>query len=527
MSTATSPIDLAIRLHQKGDLEGANAAYRAAIESNHDQAEAWGLAGAVRAQLGDAAGAIALISTAVALSPNESLHYANLGSALELAGLRGRAQRAFGRALRIDPTHLDARANLGRSIAASGRLQEALRHIESCLELRPQHPEAALNLADTRRRAGEMAAAQSWATRAHHLLPGRWEPLLTGAQALAETGRFDDAIALLEEANSLSASNPTILWSAALILLARGEFAAGWRLFDSRFAANPNMPNPFPAGRLWRGEALAGKRLLVWWEQGIGDELLFASCLPELESDDVQVTVACDERVASLYRRSFPWARILGMRQRADLLRSVPADSFDFHIPSGSLAAMKRPSLEAFRTDDYLVPDPDRVRAWQSHLAALGDDLKVGFLWRGLQATEERRRHYSQLAEWAPVLRTANIQFISLQYGNSDAEIAALPADLRARLHVPRNFEPQNDFEGMAALVSALDLVISPGTAAAALAGALGRPLWMFTRGMDWMRLGTTGNPWMRRVLYFEAQDAADWSDAISRIGALLRQLVG
>src|SRR6185369_8694150 len=106
---------------------------------------------------------------------------------------------------------------------------------------------------------------------------------------------------------------PQILWAAALAMLSLGRLETGWRLFEARFAANPNMPYPFPEDRRWRGQDISGQRLLVWCEQGIGDEILFGSCITDLAPFGAKIMIACDRRLTPLYERSFPGVQILGL----------------------------------------------------------------------------------------------------------------------------------------------------------------------------------------------------------------------
>lgn len=523
MKAGDRHLDLAVRLHQAGDLDQAARSYRAALSANPALAEARALFGVLHAQQGAPERADGLIRSAIAIHPGRADFHAHLGGVLAMAGKPEAAIRALRRALRLQPANLDARTNLGQIQGRTGELEEAVQHLQAALTLAPAHGSATHNLADALRQSGRPSAAKKWATRAALLMGGRWEALLTLAQAHSAAGDATSAAAVIDQALRQAPADPGVRWAASLIYLGAGRLATGWPLSEARFAAIPTMPYLYAPERQWRGQPIVGRRLLVWWEQGIGDEIIFASCIPDLRRTGAKVTIGCDQRLAPLWRRSFPETTVIPADSPEALRAAVRDDGYDFHIPSGALPPLFRRDLAAFpSTAAWLCPDMTAVAAWRARLDAIGTGPRVGVLWRGLLATSGRSHHYQTLSELRDVFAVPGIQFIELQYGDTSEERRRAPAFIPERMHRFADLDLRDDFDGVAALMSALDLVIGPNTAAITLAGALGRPVWNLARGFDWLRLGTQGYPWAPSIRCFLAEPQADWTLPIREVADAL-----
>ncbi|HRQ81833.1 MAG TPA: hypothetical protein PKZ97_12015 [Azospirillaceae bacterium] len=241
----------------------------------------------------------------------------------------------------------------------------------------------------------------------------------------------------------------------------------------------------------WRGEPLAGKRLLVWREQGVGDEILFSSCLKELIGAGAETVVRCDRRLVSLFSRSFPSIRFIPDGQEITL-------RFDYHTPMGSLPGLTRRTLANFAsvgTAAWLRPDETTAAAWRRRLAALPRGLMVGIAWKSGLVASEREATYTALVDWLPLFKMANINLINLQYGQCEEEIRQVEEQYGVSIWRWNDLDLKDDFEQTAALVSELDLIICPATAVGELAGALGGCVWRLG-ARDWTFLGAAVRPW-------------------------------
>jgi len=311
----------------------------------------------------------------------------------------------------------------------------------------------------------------------------------------------------------------------AQTLLARGDFDVAWDEYESRWeyeAAQRGFPQP-----AWDGRQLGEQSLLIYAEQGVGDEILFSSCLPDVLSLTRECCVECDQRLVSLLARSFPLAKVVARPAGRDLPADPAALQCDRQIAMGSLPKLVRRSLAAFpRQRRFLVPDLERAKAWRARLAALGKGLKVGISWRGGHSPAVRQRRSIGLDRWLPIISVPGTHFISLQYGDCAEELEQFRSVSEAVVHAWDEVDPLTDLEGFAAQIAALDLVISVDNSTVHMAGALGVPVWTllhFSPNWRWMR-DRDDSCWYSSVRLFRQPELGDWNSVIERVAEELHQ---
>ncbi len=418
---------------------------------------------------------LALLSALTAARPL-AVAWCELGALHFQAGRWEAARSAYAAALALDegdPSSLNGYAAVLLVGSANSQVEEAIPYLERAVARAPRHPDALNSLGFAYFRIGDQRALAT----------------LQRAVAAAPT----DA----EAHNNL-----------ALALLATGELGAGWEQYEWRLRSRLHRPRPFPWPQ-WSGEPLAAKGILVHGEQGVGDEILFASCLPDLLQQAPHCAVECDPRLLPLLARSLPTAQLLprlGYNQPPPLPTGFTPD---YQLPSGSLARHFRPDLAHFPSHSgYLQADPSRVSHWRQRLAELGPGPKIGFSWRSGQQGFGRPT-YAPLAAWQPLLSQPGCHFISLQYDDDGSTAATLGgAD---RLHRFTDLDLRHHLDELAALMTALDLILTVNNLNAPLAGALGRPIWRLGSGQggDAMRLGAAHYPWFPSLLPLNAPPAA------------------
>jgi hypothetical protein len=305
----------------------------------------------------------------------------------------------------------------------------------------------------------------------------------------------------------------------------RGDFARGWPEYEWRLKQKKRRRHHFPFP-WWNGESLAGKTLLVYAEQGIGDEIFFASCLPEIIARAGHCIVECEPRLAPLFARSFPQATIHGGDRQAGLgwLTGLPA--VDLQVAAGSVLQHLRPDAGSFPSRGaFLSADAQAVAGWRGRLAALGDGLKVGISWRGGRLARQRRERSTRLQQWAALLALPRAHFVNLQYGDCGAELDEVRARSGVAIHAWDAPDPLVDMDGFAALVSALDLVISVDNSTVHLAGALGVPTWLLLPQVpEWRWFsGRADSPWYPCVRIFRQPVLGDWDGVMSEAARELR----
>jgi hypothetical protein len=306
--------------------------------------------------------------------------------------------------------------------------------------------------------------------------------------------------------------------------LLQGDLANGWREFEWRWRC---AAFPFPRRGffqpLWDGSRRANGSLLVWGEQGVGDEILFGSMVPDLLRGGWNVIWEMDWRLVPLIQRSVPGIQAIARSTPAHPLTEVaPLQS-----PAASLGRYLRTAERDFPKAPYLRADADRTAAYRRILGR-GAKRVVGLSWisRNAQWGEHKTLALSDLA---PVLTIPDTIFVDLQYGETAAERATVKESLGIEIVRPPDLDLFNDLDGLAAAVSACDLVISVSNTTAHLAGALGVPVWVMvpsTRGRLWC-WGADGDRslWYSSAMLFRQSMSGAWGDAVDRMAMGLRAL--
>jgi tetratricopeptide (TPR) repeat protein len=312
-------------------------------------------------------------------------------------------------------------------------------------------------------------------------------------------------------------------WNITCARLASGDWARAWEHFEARWASPDSIPRPFRFP-VWDGGELGGRTLLVYAEQGLGDEIMFASCYPELAARGARLVIECAPKLERLFARSFPGAVVVGRNQNdpVDWLGEVPR--IELQAACGTVASYLRRSAASFPAHaGYLRADPERVAHWRARLAALGPGPKLGISWRGGTAQTRLRLRSVTLTDWRPVLETPGAAFVSLQYQrDAAAEVAAFGRETGLAIHHWQ--EAIDDYDETAALVCALDGVVSVCTAVIHLAGALGRPATVVVPVSPEWRYGLEGEGmvWYPSVRLLRQRVAGEWGEVMARAAARL-----
>lgn len=513
-------------LYLSGRLEPASVAYRDSLARRPEHAETLNNLAVAQHGLGHPDAAATILRQALAQNPDYADAYANLGRALIDLDRLAEAAACLRQALDLRPDMAEAHSNLGIVLKEQGRLTEAATCHMRALTLRPTYADALANLGVVRQEQGRLDEAAACQRRALHLQPKHARALSNLGTVLQAWGQREAAELCYQSALAEDPRLPLAHWNLALMWLGRGDLEAGWPAYSWRFAARQAKPWRHPPAREWQGEDLTGQRILVWREQGVGDELMFASCLPDLIARAGHVTLECDRRLVPLLARSLPQATV-----RAESLddlgnETIQPGMFDYHTPAGSLPRWLRPDLAAFPfRSSYLMADPKRVQEWRHRLIGLEGNLKVGLCWRSRLLTGGRSEAYTGLSRWAPLFSQPGVSFIRLQYDDCEVEIRDAERRFGITIHRWPGLDLMNDFDGVAALMSALDLVIAGPTSVGELAGALGVPVWRFAWNGDWTALGSDRRPWFPSMRLFYARAGERLDDMLELMAGDLRDL--
>ncbi len=510
-------LEAAIKLQEDGTLAEAEAAYRAVLKDAPNHAEALLRLGHLLRTTRRAAEALPLIERAVAAEPHRSAWQNERAVALLALHRFDDAEEALCVAIADAPDNAEAHANLANLALMRGQFDAAAAAFRAACAAAPEIACFVDGLGKALFALGQIGEAVACWRRALALDP-RFAPAWRNlGDAYRAEGAFEAARAAYAEALRVSPQDgATVRWREAMTLLAAGDFAEGWLAYRARPAANgadvPRLTIP-----VWADEPLGDKRILVWGEQGVGDEIMFASCLPNLAAAARHVVLVCEPRLAPLFARSFPTIEVLGTRREAvpcaDLARRA-----DLWVMAGDLPARFRREEAAFGDGAaYLAAHPDAVARWRDRYDTLGPGLKVGLSWRGGCGALVKARRAVPLGPLGRVLGGGSVHLINLQYGADQALRSSLEAAHGLAIHDWPDSDPLVDLDDFAAKIAALDLVISVDNTTVHLAGALGSETWaLLPKPADWRWLtGRADTPWYGTVRLFRQARPGDWAPAL------------
>ena len=521
--------NLAGTIHaESGRLDEAVENYRKALQINPDYAEVHNNLGNALRKLSKPGEAVACYHRALEINPDFAEANYNLGAALGELGKHEEAAGSYRRALEIKPDYAAPCNNLGVSLRNLGRLEEAVASYRRALEIKPDYAEAHYNLGEALVELGKHEEAVSSYRRTVALKPEFAEAQNNIAGVLKELGRYEEAIASYHKALEIDRSSPKFHYNLGLILLLKGDFEGGWKEHEWRFRTQSIAARQF-FQPVWRGEALRGKKILIWLEQGIGDEVMFASMLTDVAALASQCCVECDPRLESLLKRSYPDVHVIPRINPADP-RACSTD-ISYQVAAGSLGQWFRRNLQQFPGHHgYLKPDQRRV----DHLRQKYRDWSkgrtvVGLSWRsGNPVGSRRKKRTLPLDQWAPILTDPRIAFVNVQYGDCESEIAAIARDFGVDIYQDDEIDAFTELDGLAAQLTALDLTISIDNSTVHLAGALGRPVWvLLPYACDWRWLiDREDSPWYPTARLFRQPVIGDWASVIARVNGELSKLI-
>ncbi|MDX1402754.1 MAG: tetratricopeptide repeat protein, partial [Kiloniellales bacterium] len=397
--------------------------------------------------LKDYEGARSAAEAALSRAPHENEIHNNLANALKALDRKEEAEAAYRRAISLRPEDPMATANLADLLIASERHEEALKYFRVAAKLEPKMQKA-------------------------------WNGL---SIVLRELGRTEEAISALEEALGHIPGDAILESALSQLLLDAGQLGRGWDLAEAGFACHLRRPDRHFTIPRWEGQPLSGQRLLVWREQGVGDEIRYASILADLKDLGGEIIFEAEPRLQSLFNRAYPWIDVRPEDQTKDHLRK----DADFQIALASLNRFFRRDLKDIPRKPYLVPDPEEAEVWRERLVALGPAPRIGVCWRSgvLNRTREGERHYSPLAAWERLLRRNDVTWVSLQYGDAAPELESMRQKLDRLPATWDDLNQKDELDRVAALISQLYLIVSAPTAVSELAAFLGRPVIILAVG--------------------------------------------
>ena len=402
----------------------------------------------------------------------------------------------------ISIVHIDSWRTSYRGIVPD-RVLDSLDYVRNNMRWR----EMLSNLGLAYRNSGLMEDAIKWFVKATTHKEPVAGAFTNYASCFVEKGDPERAIELLNTALEMDESIPMSHWNLALALLETGQWERGWKEYEYGMAPGGLRPDR-QLGDLPLWDGSAGKRVIVWGEQGIGDEIMFASMLPDMLKTN-EVIFDCHPRLVKLFEHSFG-IKCYGTRKVPET-PWLTGEQADARVAIGSLGKFYRNQKADFPGTPYLKADP---------LLPPSRKLRVGISWTGGRFSDRVATRTVPLSWWSSILNN-DCEFVSLQYTDCEKEIEIVE---KANGYTIRQFPEvkADDYYETARLVASCDLVISVCTSVVHLAGALGVPCWVMVPRKPAWRYGYKGrNPWYRSVRQYRQPEATDdsWIDVVARVG--------
>lgn len=534
----------AIAHHQAGRIDEAEPLYRRILAIMPQQVDSLHLLGVIANQRGDYEAGIKLIGRALAINSKAPQFHNNIGVAYRALKQFDNAARHFRQAGALKPDYAEAHLNVGAVFQDIGKLDEAVAAFQHAVALKPDYAKAHYSLGfvgQAQKKWDEAAAHYSRAlafnpgyvealnnlglvfkeqgrldeAAAHHERALTISPKHAGAHynlgiVREEQGRLDDALACYADAQAISPEDADPHWNEALIRLLRGDYARGWEKYAWRFR-RANKPQLYPGKPVWDGSDPTGRTLLLQAEQGYGDTIQFIRYAAWLKARGAKVIVACQPGLSRLIETA------LGVDQV--ITWGDPPPDFDAYVPLLSLPKSAGTTIETVPADvPYLEAQADLVEAWRTKFTAPG--LNVGLVWRGNPDNTINHKKSLPLTALGPLISAPGVNWFVIQADATPDEIAVLAS----HGHVEALGPALTDWADTAALIAALDLVISVDTGVAHLAGALGKPVWVplsFIPDWRWL-LDRSDSPWYPSAKLFRQPAFGDWSVVVAQMQAEL-----
>ena len=439
----------------------------------------------------------------LALQPERpDLHVARAGALLELQR-PAEAEAACARALELQPRSAEGCLLRGQSLLLLERPAEALPYYEQAAALLPGFAPAHSDLGYVLAELDRLEEAVQACRRATALDPALLGAHMNLGMALQRAGDLEIALASFGQAMSVAPDCAEAHWNAGLCLLQLGRFTQGWHEYEWRKRmAHPLGARQFPCPPWLGAELLAGKTVRLHSEQGLGDTLQFCRFATQVRALGATVVLSVQSPLTALLRSLDPSIQVIGEDEAA------PAD---YHCPLLSLPLALGVTVDSIPdAGAYLHADPARVQGWRERLGTRG--FKVGIRWQGRPGIRADIGRSFPLAAFAQLAAIPGVRLISLQKGAGTEQLGTLPAGMAVESVLDAD-EGSDSFLDTAALIEALDLVISCDTSVAHLSGALGRPTWLALRSApEWRWLaGRADSPWYRGHRLFRQSRPGDW----------------
>lgn len=502
----------AISYLAEGKTQLAIDSLRRVAELRPESAQAHHHLGEAHERIGNFQAAADSYRRAVALQPDSPELHCHLARVLYQSGALEQAAEMYQRALAIDPKRFEIYNDLGLVLTNLGNFGAAIEAFRRSLRLNPRSAKTIAGLGYLFERKGDLLCAADAYRDAIKLDPKLYAAYTDLGFVLYGLGEVAEASDCFERLRALQPDSAEATANLGLIHLLQGNLSAGWTEYESRWKVGVGDDRVL-VQRRWKGEPLAGERILIYAEQGFGDTLQFVRYVPLVAARGGEVVLETQPQLHRLLSRTCGVSQVIS--------RGEALPEFTWQCPLLSLPLVFGTELATIPAEvPYVYPDPAQAEAWRHRLE--GNTRRIGLVWGGNPGMQRNRLRSIPLELLIPLMKMPGTTFYSLQLGPGSEQVKRLPPDVRL-IDLAAELK---DFADTAAIIANLDLVISIDSSVAHLAGALGQPVWvMLNKGCDWRWfLEREDSPWYPTARLFRQPTVGGWQEVVNRIEQELRK---
>jgi tetratricopeptide (TPR) repeat protein len=508
--------NLGVVLESMGRLDDAILAHRSALKVNPQFYVAHFNIGNVYKDTGRLEDAVSSYREAVTIMPFFAQAYINLGIVLVDLYRLDEAVSAYQYALTLEPENASAYNNLGLAFTEKGLLDDAIAAYQRALVFKPDYADAYFNIGNALKDKSKFDDAIAAYQRALAHKPDYTEAYNNMGNALKDQGKLDEAIATYERALALKPDYANAYYNMGRALWKMCEFGKASPYLEWRWKADKHIGKSIKSTKpIWK--KCNSNRVLLWPEQGIGDQIMFCSVLNELHKNCRSLSVSCDSRLIPIFERSFPKGILYYPSSQ-----KIEEDCYDSYIPMGSLPFMLRKSLDDFKgkSGAFLTSDKLKSLALREMIKGAGSARVVGLSWKTNSSRSDAQKRGIDLVQILGALNSNRLELVNLQYGEVDKEIDQAAIKTGKRIHKFENIDKMNDLDGLAALIYACDYVVSIDNVTVHLAGSLGvatKALLPNVADERWA-VNSDSSYWYESVKLYRQCEPGNWQHPLEKI---------
>jgi tetratricopeptide (TPR) repeat protein len=417
--------------------------------------------------------AIQFFEFSIECDNNYYMAYNGLATAYHSTGDINNLYKLSIKAITLFPNKYDFHLNLGISLIYLEKFEEALYSIETAIILEPNSIEAKINK----------------------------------AAAFSKMGKHEFSIKIYEDIlneNNIKENTITnsVKFNLAFEYLFQGEIIKGWSFYDYGFEESipfnqRRKPNRIFKSPKWEGQFSKQKTLMVWREQGLGDEILFLSLIPDLLGKFNNLIIECDPRLINIIKFSYPEITV-----REPIY--LEHEDYDIQIPMGSISRYLRNKIEDFTNkNSWLKAKTCEDKEIANYFINQSQKILIGICWRSGLLNQQRNNNYIPLNDWDSIFKIPNAEFINLQYGDCESELVEAEEKFNIKIMRWKHIDLKNNLDLVFNIINSLDFLVTAATAVSSMGYSIGKTTLVFQPHRNWTNLGTDYYPWSQYMHQF------------------------